>query len=228
MGKRRQATAISSGSPGGWWLHCHAGTGADRRPDRRTLLSLPVCRCQTVGAVCPWWRQVAMEAYLLPDLNLNCLPLFAQASSLSEGGSVQMVCLRRHCCAGFTSGIDAPPTPSVAAHPQPARLLPAAGKLHLLAHAAPQDNQVSWASVNGHGNGGQASSTHACLHAAAQNQHASRLLLHAYSGAGSSCRIKLLTSHAACWAYMYAVAGASRSSAPTPPAASSSSPSLPP
>lgn len=39
-------------------------------------------RCQTVGGVSPWWRQVSLEANLLPDLNLNCLPLFAQVRQL--------------------------------------------------------------------------------------------------------------------------------------------------
>ncbi|KAL4428304.1 hypothetical protein ABPG75_002393 [Micractinium tetrahymenae] len=37
-------------------------------------------RCQTVGTVCAWWRDVSLEegGSLLLDLNLNRLPLFAQ------------------------------------------------------------------------------------------------------------------------------------------------------
>lgn len=48
------------------------------------------CRCQTVGGVCTWWRQVSLEANLLPDLNLNCLPLFSQARQHLHGSNWQV------------------------------------------------------------------------------------------------------------------------------------------
>lgn len=38
---------------------------------------IPLCRAFTVAAVCTWWRQVALEGELVPELNLCRAPLFA-------------------------------------------------------------------------------------------------------------------------------------------------------
>lgn len=63
------------------WLNSRASPPPRRRRARLlrvTARALCRRRCKTIGAVCSWWRVVSLEAQLLPDLNLNCLPLFAQ------------------------------------------------------------------------------------------------------------------------------------------------------
>mgnify|MGYP001810105930 CR=1 FL=1 len=56
------------------------------------------CRCLTACAVNAWWREVALEgtATLLLDLNLNRLPLFAQARGgwRASSGKERLPC---HC-----------------------------------------------------------------------------------------------------------------------------------
>jgi len=42
-------------------------------------------RCKVVGAVNTWWREVSLDDSLLPDLNLNRLPLFAQVCGCRQG-----------------------------------------------------------------------------------------------------------------------------------------------
>ena len=55
-----------------------------------------------MGGVSTWWRQVSLEANLLPDLNLNCLPLFAQVRQL-QGRHMLSGAVGLKTCAGAGS-----------------------------------------------------------------------------------------------------------------------------
>ena len=52
--------------------------GGQARPPSCVLANHALRRCQVVGAVCTWWREVLLEGVLLNDLNLSRLPLFCQ------------------------------------------------------------------------------------------------------------------------------------------------------